>query len=49
MAKERKQVGRKEILQTRARKDARKRKHDLKGKKGKEQTRKYLEYLYSEN
>lgn len=49
MAKKRRQIGRKEILQARLRKTARRRKHDLKGKKGKKQTREYLEYLYSEN
>lgn len=49
MTKERIQVGRKEILQARTRKEARRRQHDLKGKKRKEQTRRYLEYLYSED
>lgn len=47
--KKRKQIGRKEILQGRTRKEAKSRKHDLKGKKRKEQTKKYLEYLYSQN
>lgn len=49
MTNGKKRVGKKEILQARTRKEARRREHDLKGKKRKEQTKEYLKYLYSED